>query len=81
MPRQTKIDLPGLLHHVIIRGIEQREIFKEKENYQDFLLRLQNSLEDCGVSRLCRSGEEIFKENGGTVEEILKQVNKLNNVP
>jgi len=25
-----------------------------------------------GVSRLCRSGEEIFRENGGTVEEILK---------
>lgn len=34
-----------------------------------------------GVSRLCRRGEEIFRENGGTIEEILKQVNKLNNVP
>lgn len=34
-----------------------------------------------GVSRLCRRGEEIFRENGGTIEEILKQINKLNNVP
>jgi len=82
MSRQTRIDLCGLLHHVIIRGIERREIFKEKEDYQDFLLRLQNSLEDCGVSRLCRRGEEIFRENGGIIEGVLlKQVNKLNNVP
>jgi len=26
MPRQTRLDVPGTLHHVIIRGIEKRSI-------------------------------------------------------
>jgi len=25
MPRQARLDAPGTLHHVIIRGIEQRK--------------------------------------------------------
>jgi len=27
MPRKGRIDAPGALHHVIIRGIERRKIF------------------------------------------------------
>ena len=26
MPRQTRLDTPGTLHHVIIRGIEKKRI-------------------------------------------------------
>lgn len=26
MPRQARLDFPGTLHHVILRGIEGREI-------------------------------------------------------
>jgi hypothetical protein len=29
MPRHARIDTPGALHHVICRGIERRNIFKE----------------------------------------------------
>jgi hypothetical protein len=29
MPRQPRIDAPGALHHVIIRGIEREAIFKD----------------------------------------------------
>ena len=29
MPRQSRIDAPGALHHVIIRGIERKAIFKD----------------------------------------------------
>ncbi len=28
MPRIARLDTPGLLHHVMIRGIERRKIFK-----------------------------------------------------
>jgi len=28
MPRQSRIDAPGALHHVIFRGIERKAIFK-----------------------------------------------------
>ncbi|MEI9479884.1 MAG: transposase, partial [Deltaproteobacteria bacterium] len=27
MPRQARLDLPGLLQHVMVRGIEKRDIF------------------------------------------------------
>ena len=30
MPRQARLDLPGTLHHVIIRGIEKRRIVDDK---------------------------------------------------
>ncbi|MCP4214538.1 MAG: hypothetical protein GY765_07765, partial [bacterium] len=29
MPRQSRIDAPGALHHIIIRGIERKAIFKD----------------------------------------------------
>jgi REP element-mobilizing transposase RayT len=27
MPREARIDTPGALHHIIIRGIERRRVF------------------------------------------------------
>jgi hypothetical protein len=29
MPRQARLDPPGTLHHVIIRGLERRAIVKD----------------------------------------------------
>jgi REP element-mobilizing transposase RayT len=40
MPRKARIDAPGVLHHVIIRGIERRKIFLDDTDYDDFLDRL-----------------------------------------
>ncbi len=40
MPRQARIDAPGALHHVIIRGIERKAIFKDTKDYRNFLDRL-----------------------------------------
>jgi hypothetical protein len=28
MPRSARLDAPGAVHHVIIRGIERRKIFR-----------------------------------------------------
>jgi len=39
MPRQARIDAPTALHHVIIRGIERREIFTDEEDRRNFLKR------------------------------------------
>ncbi|MBW1979646.1 MAG: transposase [Deltaproteobacteria bacterium] len=41
MPRTARIDVPGLLHHVIIRGIERREIFRKDRDREDFIQRLE----------------------------------------
>ncbi len=32
MPRQPRLDSPGTLHYVIIRGIERRRIVEDGEN-------------------------------------------------
>jgi len=40
MPRSARLDAPGVLHHVIIRGIERREIFKDDKDRENFLDRL-----------------------------------------
>ena len=45
MPRQARIDAPGALHHIIVRGIERRNIFKDDRDRYDFLERLGPILE------------------------------------
>ena len=44
MPRQSRIDFPGLLHHVIVRGIEKRYIFLDDQDREEFLSRLSRLL-------------------------------------
>ena len=46
MPRQARIDAPGALHHIILRGIEQKPIFKDQQDYDNFLKRLSRILTD-----------------------------------
>ena len=45
MPRLARIDAPGALHHVIVRGIEQRKIFQDEADRRDFLSRLGSAIE------------------------------------
>jgi putative transposase len=40
MPRTARLDTPGILHHVIIRGIERRKIFRDNEDRENFIDRL-----------------------------------------
>jgi REP element-mobilizing transposase RayT len=40
MPRQSRIDKLGALHHIICRGIEQRDIFEDDKDRDNFVKRL-----------------------------------------
>jgi putative transposase len=40
MPRLARLDAPGVLHHIIIRGIERRAIFRDDFDRENFLERL-----------------------------------------
>lgn len=51
MPRQPRLDHPGLLHHIMVRGIEHRRIFIDVNDYTDFLRRLEKVLKN--YSSLC----------------------------
>ena len=46
MPRQARIDAPGAIHHVIIRGIERKRIFEDDKDREDFLARLCGLLQE-----------------------------------
>jgi putative transposase len=44
MPRLARLDAPGVLHHIMIRGIERRKIFGNNRDREDFLERLSKLL-------------------------------------
>jgi len=46
MPRKARIHASGVLHHIMIRGIELRAIFEDPQEYQSFIERLGNILTD-----------------------------------
>ena len=46
MARKSRIDAPGALHHIIVRGFERQSIFVDAQDYENFLIRLGNILRD-----------------------------------
>src|SRR4030042_1483685 len=40
MPRLARLDAPGGFHHIIIRGIERRKIFRDNRDRENFFERL-----------------------------------------
>ena len=40
MPRQARLDAPGTLHHVIVRGIERRRIVDDELDRKTFVDRV-----------------------------------------
>ena len=49
MPRRARIEIPGALHHIIVKGIEGREIFHDDTDRDRFLNRLGIVLTDTKI--------------------------------
>lgn len=49
MPRSARLDIPGVLQHVIVRGIEKQDIFLEDEDREFFVERLSALLKETQV--------------------------------
>lgn len=51
MPRQARLDVPGALHHIMVRGIDKSNIFRNTEDKARFLERLGQNVQDaqCAV--------------------------------
>jgi REP element-mobilizing transposase RayT len=47
MPRQARIDAPGALQHIIVRGIERKRIFFDDQDRDNFVARLCTILPEC----------------------------------
>jgi len=46
MPRLARLDAPGVLHHVMGRGIERRKIFLNDTDRNDFIGRLSTLVQE-----------------------------------
>lgn len=50
MPRGARLDAPGTLHHVMLRGIERGNIVYDDEDREDFLTRMGDQARATGSS-------------------------------
>ena len=50
MPRLARLDAPGVLHHIIIRGIERRKIFRDDQDKDNLTDRLSILLPETKTS-------------------------------
>jgi REP-associated tyrosine transposase len=50
LPRQARLDAPGTLHHVIIRGIEKRHIVDDNKDQVNFISRMGEIAKDTGTT-------------------------------
>jgi putative transposase len=50
MPRKSRIDAPGALHHIIVRGIERRKLFTDDTDRNNFLDRIGGILTETHTS-------------------------------
>jgi REP-associated tyrosine transposase len=73
VPRQPRLDSPGLVHHVMARGIEGQDIYRDDQDREDFLQRLDACIRQPGCPQLyawalmsnhfhllLRSGEQLL---------------------
>ncbi len=80
MPRQSRIDAPGALHHVMIRGIERREIFQDDKDRDSFLDRLSGILLEsstpCYAWSLLSTSASVAKELGISPSAVSKSIGR-----
>ena len=44
MPRQPGLDIPGVLQHIMVRGINKTDIFMDDQDSVNFLQRLRGNI-------------------------------------
>jgi hypothetical protein len=64
MPRQSRIDAPGALHHVIARGIERRNIFINNLDFDSECRRAKGSTIGFGKPIFIKGTVECGKIKG-----------------
>ena len=52
MPRKPRLDVPGTLHHIMIRGIERTLIFQDEEDRNNFVNRMRYLVKETGTRML-----------------------------
>jgi len=79
MPRQKRLDAPGILHHVISRGIDKTEIFKDSADREEFLNRLASGIEKTGCrcyawSLMPNHLHLLIRTGGSSLSDLMRRV-------
>ncbi|MFN2353678.1 MAG: transposase [Desulfopila sp.] len=79
MPRQTRIDAPGALHHIIVRGIEKKQIFKDDTDREKFLERfgviLSDTKTDCFAWAIIPNHFHLLLRTGATpISSVMRRL-------
>jgi len=67
MPRQARLDAPGTLHHVMIRGIGKSNIVDDRKDTQDFVSRMKGGAEQSQ----CRNLIECTVKEYGRIDTLI----------
>ena len=80
MPRTARLDAPGVLHHVMIRGIEGRKIFRNKKDRKDLagggLVRSMGGWTEVKKDQSCRMSDERILGDSDFICSVLSQADE-----
>jgi len=79
MPRLARLDAPGVLHHVMIRGIERRKIYRDNKDREDFIERLSRLLPETetacyGWSIMANHAHFLFRSGGVGLATLMRRL-------
>ncbi len=70
MPRKARLDAPGAVHHIIMRGIERRKIFRTNSDRTDVIDRLATIVDDTQTCPNRQLMAQRNQENGVTLPSV-----------
>ena len=78
MPRQARLDIPGALHHIMVRGINKSTIFEDDEERAQFLNRLGENITDARASvyafaLMTNHAHVLFKSGKPGISAVMKK--------
>ena len=79
MPRLARLDTPGVLHHIMIRGIERRKIFRSNNDRDDFIERLSIILPESDTccyawALLNNHAHFLFKSGEAGISKVMRRL-------
>jgi putative transposase len=78
MPRQARLDIPGALHHIMMRGINKSTIFEDDRDRGQFLNRFGANVTDAGASvyawvLMSNHAHVLFKSGSQGISTVMKK--------
>jgi putative transposase len=79
MPRSARLDSPGILQHIIIRGIERKRIFTTDDDREDFIKRLAHLLPETKTgcyawALMGNHGHFLFRSGPSGIPQLMRRL-------